>query len=246
MLTSPGFTRLYASTKTYVRWLSKKYANDQKLKEPPIAQLGTAMINHSGDFEDDVEFGQCLLALGEVQEKLGRVQEGYLANVVSCWQESLEHSLSQMADYHEARKQLQSKRLAYDAAKNQLNKSKKDDARLEDTVIASKRQFAGAYRETVRLMRDIRDAEDDTIVDLTSFVGAQIAYHEACRDTLLSLRKHWPASLQRVEQSASQLEGNQIYRSARSLASTTNLYQQQTELTSETSSDSSSSRSSRR
>lgn len=113
------------------------------------------MVDHGFDFDDDVEFGQCLSALGEVEERLGHIQEAYLANVTSCWQESLEASLAQIKEYQESRKLLESKRLAYDAARSQLAKSKKDDPRLEDAVVQTRKQYADIYKENVRMMREI-------------------------------------------------------------------------------------------
>ncbi|QIW98533.1 hypothetical protein AMS68_004051 [Peltaster fructicola] len=188
-----GLTRLQTSTRTYLRWLSKRYPKD-KDRQLPVGQLGAAMAEHGNDFDEDVEFGQCLIAMGQVQDRLARIQEAYLANVKSCWMESLDHSLAHMAEYHDARRKLESKRLAYDAARSQLQSSRKDDPRLEAAVITQKRQYIETYRDVSRLMREISDAENDSIVDLTSFVGAQIAYHERSRAALLSLRDHWPAS----------------------------------------------------
>lgn len=44
----------------YVKTLSKRQEGDDKEKILPVAYLGSTMVSHGEDFEDDSEFGQCL------------------------------------------------------------------------------------------------------------------------------------------------------------------------------------------
>ena len=46
----------------YVKTLSKRQEGDDKEKILPVAYLGSTMVNHGEDFEDDSEFGQCLMS----------------------------------------------------------------------------------------------------------------------------------------------------------------------------------------
>lgn len=39
------------------------------------------------------------LGMGRTNERIGRIQETYVANATSSWLESLERSLAQMKDY---------------------------------------------------------------------------------------------------------------------------------------------------
>ena len=98
----------------YVKTLSKRNEGDDKEKSLPVSYLGSTMVRHGEDFEDDSEFGQCLIgmlppfafcscliqsAMGRTNERIGRIQETYAANATSSWLESLERSLAQMKDY---------------------------------------------------------------------------------------------------------------------------------------------------
>ena len=100
----------------YVKTLSKRQEGDDKEKILPIAYLGSTMVSHGEDFEDDSEFGQCLmgrlhllsplslrltlaLGMGRTNERIGRIQETYVANATTSWLESLERSLAQMKEY---------------------------------------------------------------------------------------------------------------------------------------------------
>jgi hypothetical protein len=39
---------------------------------------------------------------------------------------------------------------------------------------------------------DIKEAEVDSIADITAFLDAELAYYDSCRDVLLNLRQEWP------------------------------------------------------
>ena len=54
--------RLQKSMTAYVKTLSKRQEGDDKEKILPIAYLGSTMTSHGEDFEDDSEFGQCLIS----------------------------------------------------------------------------------------------------------------------------------------------------------------------------------------
>lgn len=55
--------RLQKSMTAYVKTLSKRNEGDDKEKSLPVAYLGSTMVRHGEDFEDDSEFGQCLISM---------------------------------------------------------------------------------------------------------------------------------------------------------------------------------------
>ena len=63
MLTlSVGMERLQKSMTAYVKTLSKRNEGNDKEKILPVTYLGSTMLNHGEDFENDSEFGQCLIS----------------------------------------------------------------------------------------------------------------------------------------------------------------------------------------
>ena len=46
----------------YVKTLSKRQEGEDKEKILPVSYLGSTMVSHGEDFEDDSEFGQCLMS----------------------------------------------------------------------------------------------------------------------------------------------------------------------------------------
>lgn len=185
--------RLNRSAKDYVKSVSRRDAGEGKEKQLPIAYFGTAMVSHGEDFEPDSEFGQCLSSLGRANERIARMQETYAANATSSWLESIERSLVQMKEYNEARRKLDSRRLAYDTASGKMQKSKKEDFRMEEELRSQKAKYEESNEDVYRRMLDIKEAEVDSVGDLTSFLEAELTYYDRCREVLVQLKKDWPA-----------------------------------------------------
>lgn len=204
-----GMDRLHKSMSLYVKAVGKKSEGDGD-KMLPVGYLGSTMVGHGQDFAHDSEFGNCLLSmnpmrtllslltsnyrkgLGRANESIARRQEGYVATATSVWLESLERSLAQMKEYQAARKKLETRRLAYDASLAKMQKAKKEDFRVEEELRAQKAKYEESNEDVYRRMEDIKDAELESIVDLTKFLEEELTFHETCRDILLDLKRNWP------------------------------------------------------
>ncbi len=46
---------------SYVKAIGKRQEGDDKEKVMPVSYLGTHLVNHGEDFENDSEFGRCLI-----------------------------------------------------------------------------------------------------------------------------------------------------------------------------------------
>lgn len=99
----------------------------------------------------------------------------------------------QMKEYQAARKKLDTRRLAYDASLAKMQKAKKEDFRGEEELRSQKAKYEETNDDVYRRMLDIKEAETESVADLTAFLDAELAYHERCREALQQLRKEWPA-----------------------------------------------------
>lgn len=43
-------------------------------------------------------------------------------------------------------------------------------------------------------MEDIKESDEEAVMDLASFLDAQLAYYDKCREVLLLLKSDWPAA----------------------------------------------------
>lgn len=184
--------RLQRSGNGYIKSLSRRDAGEEKEKTLPIAYFGSAMVTHGDDFEPDSEFGQCLASLGRANERIARMQETYSVNATSSWLESIERSMVQMKEYQAARKKLEQRRLAYDTASQKMLKSKKEDFRAEEELRSQKAKYEESSEEVYRRMLDIKEAEQDSVGDLTGMLEAECQYYERCREVLVQLKRDWP------------------------------------------------------
>ncbi|KAK8054478.1 meiotically up-regulated protein [Apiospora phragmitis] len=92
-----------------------------------------------------------------------------------------------------ARKKLENRRLAYDAATTKVQKAKREDFRLEDELRAAKAKYEESSEDVFRRMQDIKEVETETVNDLTNFLDAELEYHERCAEELRRARAGWPA-----------------------------------------------------
>lgn len=74
-----------------------------------------------------------------------------------------------------------------------MEKAKREDFRVEEELRTQKVKYEEANDDVIRRMQDIKDAEVESVMDLGSFLEAQLEYHERCREALLQLRSEWPA-----------------------------------------------------
>lgn len=98
-----------------------------------------------------------------------------------------------MKEYQAARKKLETRRLAYDAALAKMQKAKKEDFRVEEELRSQKAKYEETSDDVYRRMQEIKEAESESVADLTAFLDAELNYHDKCRDALMKLRNEWPA-----------------------------------------------------
>lgn len=75
-----------------------------------------------------------------------------------------------------------------------MQKAKRDDFRLEEELRSAKAKYEESSDDVYRRMQDIKDAEADSIRDLTRFMDAELDYHERCAEELRRTRRSWTAS----------------------------------------------------
>ena len=94
--------------------------------------------------------------------------------------------------YQASRRKLESRRLAYDAASSKMQKSKRDDFKVEEELRSAKAKYEESTEDVYRRMEDIKEAEADSIVDLGSLLDAELKYYDRCRDVLVQVKENWP------------------------------------------------------
>jgi len=75
-----------------------------------------------------------------------------------------------------------------------MQKAKRDDFRIEEELRTNKAKYDESSEDVVRRMQDIKDAEVDSVRDLTHFLDAELDYHERCAEELRRARRSWVAA----------------------------------------------------
>ncbi|KAK5996214.1 Meiotically up-regulated gene protein [Cladobotryum mycophilum] len=185
-----GMERLHKSMNHYTRWVGRRCEEDRN-RSTPLAALGRNMTTHGAEIEQDSEFGRCLVAMGNTNEQIAELQNSYLDCANATWVQQIERNLAMMKEYQSARKKLESRRLAYDATMAKMQKGKRDDIRVEEELRINKTKFDDSTEDVYRRMQDIKEAEADSVAALTSFLDAELEYHERAANELRQLRRTW-------------------------------------------------------
>lgn len=192
-LRQDGMEKLHTTMNVYVKSMSKRKEAEDREKMLPLDVLSHAMIAHGEEFESDSVFGNCLINMGQANEKIARLQDSYVTKASETWLESMERSLTQMKEYQAARKRLESRRLAYDATLTKIQKQKREDFRVEEELRAQRIKYEESNEDVLRRMTDIQESEAESVADLTAFMEAELEYHDRCREILYNLKRQWPA-----------------------------------------------------
>lgn len=75
-----------------------------------------------------------------------------------------------------------------------MQRAKKEDFRVEEELRSQKAKYEEANEDVYRRMEDIREAEVESVADLTAFLEAELAYYDSCREILLQLKREWPGA----------------------------------------------------
>jgi hypothetical protein len=73
-----------------------------------------------------------------------------------------------------------------------MQKAKKEDFRVEEELRAQKAKYEESNEDVFRRMEDIKEAEVESVVDMTAFLDAELAYYDNCREILMQLKREWP------------------------------------------------------
>jgi len=127
--------------------------------------------NHAGNRL--VELGSTLLDLGRSQSQLC----GTTADTVI---ENTQRSLTQLKDYNNTKKKLESRRDNYFTLCTKTQKKNTDDTRLDTELRNAKVKYEESITETRKKAREIEATDDQSLLDLERFIEALVEHHTSC------------------------------------------------------------------
>ena len=63
---------------------------------------------------------------------------------------------------------------------------------MEEEARAQKAKYEESSEDVYRRMLDIKEAEADSVTDLTAFLDAELSYYDRSREILMQLKRDWP------------------------------------------------------
>ncbi|CED85366.1 Lysophosphatidic acid acyltransferase endophilin/SH3GL, involved in synaptic vesicle formation [Phaffia rhodozyma] len=186
--------RLSQTSAAYLKSITKR----EKIEAPElqtdgskvllIEHVGLTMVHFGTELGLRSSYGQRLLEIGRAQCKIAAVQERYAEELIAGFLSGLERSTEEMKDYSAARKKLESRRLAMDAAQKRQLTSKKSSPALDEEVRVARARFDETQEDVEMRMEEISQNEGAYLDDLNGFLQAQVSFLDQQRDVLVELQ----------------------------------------------------------
>ncbi|GAA5795172.1 hypothetical protein HPULCUR_000526 [Helicostylum pulchrum] len=193
-----GFT---STVTNQIQQLSKSVSDRAQTEAPTIPTvnkpdhpqslyhaLGRVSLQGAEDIGKDEALGAALDKFGSVSDKLGNARLTMDHEIVSKFNTPIQVSLkTSIEGAMKARRNVQEKRLALDAAKTHYRESgrgKLDSARLE--VEQAEDQFVGAVEEATHAMKIVLE-DPEPLRDLADFAQIQLSFFKEAQDLFSGL-----------------------------------------------------------
>ncbi|KAI8645852.1 hypothetical protein BD408DRAFT_411165 [Parasitella parasitica] len=183
-----GFTNTVTNQIQQLR--SKPEQRAQTIEHPKTLSHAIGRVATDGAMlvGQDESFGAALSKLGDVSNKLGDVRLAMDSEVVSKFNTPMQVTLKTAIEgAYKARRTVQSKRLALDAAKTNYRESptnKLDEARRE--VEQAEDQFVGAVEEATQSMKAVLE-DPEPLRDIADYARIQLAFFTHAQDLFSGL-----------------------------------------------------------
>lgn len=183
--------KIHEACGQYLKTLAGKKAEgqDDKAKVLPLEAFGACMMKHGSLLTDDSDYGQALIKCGDAQERIATIQLEYAGHIRDSYMASLDRSMTDMKEYQQLKKKLESRRLDYDAKLNKVQKSKKEKPELEEEMRSAQGKYEESISDLQNRMLKLSESEGDHYSDLVKFVDAELAYFTQCTEVLQNLTR---------------------------------------------------------
>ncbi|KAJ2232485.1 hypothetical protein IWW45_004931 [Coemansia sp. RSA 485] len=185
-----GAESIHAGLLLYTNHLLKKCdsTDNSKQKLYLMENLGSSMFRLGASLPPDSRYGKVIEQYGQVVERLNDLQLQFITNVKEGWLSGLQRSIDDFKECQSLQKKLERNRGDYESKSAKLSKVRKDNVALEDDVRAAQVRYEDTYEDVTRRMLEMKNGDQDGLVELYSFYEAQLAYHKSCTEQLERVR----------------------------------------------------------
>lgn len=170
-----------------VKSISKLRGQSNHMLYPqPEGQLGECMVKYGKELGDDSLFGQALIESGETYRQLAEIKYLMEDAVKQNFTEPLLHLQNKdLKEVNHHRKKLQGRRLDFDCKKRRQEKGPQADEELKQ----AEEKFDESKQLTEIAMHNLFDNDVEQVVQLQSFIEAELIYHRQSADILEALQE---------------------------------------------------------
>ncbi|KAI0312224.1 hypothetical protein OF83DRAFT_676611 [Amylostereum chailletii] len=194
-----GLRRIQLTATEFHHNIAKKKVSEaleEDEKFAPRDALGIIMITHGEEFGEESPYGASLAKLGQAHCKIATLQAAFALTLQSTYLVSLDRCEEEIKEYDVERKQLETRRINYDAALARMEKatnSKKDKDRkeAEDELAKAKTRYEDAVEDIRARVVGIQENEIDQLRDLTTLLDAELNFAQQYAEILKDVKATW-------------------------------------------------------
>ncbi|KAJ1810229.1 hypothetical protein LPJ75_004247 [Coemansia sp. RSA 2598] len=185
-----GAESIHAALLLYTNHLLKKCdsTDNSKQKLYLLENLGSSMFRLGASLPPDSRYGKVIEQYGQVVERLNDLQLQFITNAKEGWLSGLQRSIDDFKECQSLQKKLERNRGDYESKSAKLSKNSKENVALEDEVRAAQVRYEDTYEDVTRRMMEMKNGDQDGLVELYAFYEAQVAYHKSCSEQLERVR----------------------------------------------------------
>lgn len=122
---------------------------------------------------------------------MSRIQDSFCRSAQVTLLGPLEKALVQMKAYQAAKRKLEGRRLALDAAQSKQSKLKREDSKVEEEVRLARFKYDETHEDVIAKMDAIQESESLHLQSFGKFMEIQATYYEECAAEMRKISEDW-------------------------------------------------------
>ena len=168
---------------TYYRQLNK-----QKSSKALLEVLAAAFEAYGAILPQDSPYGNALTKASAVYSEAGKAQAQLAEQLIGGFLAEINGACASHKDFEKLESKLSNRRLDYDAKLNKVQKSKKEDTKLEEEARVAQEKYVETLEAVTEQMIALNSQDEDQLALFSKLVDDHVKYHEECASKFRNLQ----------------------------------------------------------
>ncbi|KAJ3284581.1 hypothetical protein HDU76_008270, partial [Blyttiomyces sp. JEL0837] len=200
----------------FKQWTGRKREGE----EAALETLASSMISFGSILPPDSAYGKSLIRFGETHHKVVNAHLEFTNAVRDGYFGEMDRTLADMKEYNRLKTKLENRRLDFDAKLNKIQKSKKENAVMEEETRMAQSKYEETLADLTTRMVSLNSNEEEQLQELLNYLDAEVNCVQQTLDLLTGLKREFAsiprahtshrANVQRTQSSTSSIYRNSM------------------------------------